>query len=167
MKDKIITLLQTIINKIRGLQMTAPIPQEKFADYLEEVIGVVNDADLDVPNELPAVGTNDKNKVLHTNESTGALEWAEGGALVACVVRGTLNKTWQEINDAIVGGIPSYTLRLEYEDQGSGIIANAYMALITGVFIDGNTYWITTGTDGQEDYEEYESIAPDGYPAII
>ena len=50
MKDKIITLLQTIINKIRGLQMTAPIPQEKFTGYLEDVIGVVNDADLDVPS---------------------------------------------------------------------------------------------------------------------
>ena len=31
-------------------------------------------------SELPDVGTNDKGKFLHTNESTGALEWAEGGS---------------------------------------------------------------------------------------
>ena len=30
-----------------------------------------------VPNELPPVGTSDKNKFLHTNGSTGAVEWAD------------------------------------------------------------------------------------------
>lgn len=29
--------------------------------------------------KLPTVGTSDKGKYLHTNESTGALEWAEAG----------------------------------------------------------------------------------------
>lgn len=29
--------------------------------------------------KLPAVGASDKGKYLHTNSSTGALEWAEGG----------------------------------------------------------------------------------------
>ena len=28
--------------------------------------------------KLPSVGTSDKDKFLHTNASTGALEWAEG-----------------------------------------------------------------------------------------
>lgn len=32
------------------------------------------------PNELPAVASTDRGKFLHTNESTGALEWAEGGS---------------------------------------------------------------------------------------
>ena len=32
------------------------------------------------PNELPDVGTSDKGKFLHANESTGALEWASGGS---------------------------------------------------------------------------------------
>ena len=30
--------------------------------------------------KLPTVGSSDKDKFLHTNASTGALEWAEGGS---------------------------------------------------------------------------------------
>lgn len=111
MKDKIITLLQTIINKIRGLQMTAPIPQEEYTEYLEDVIGVVNDSDLDVPNELPdttgaSVGDvlgldSDKNPAWITPSSGG-------GVLVVTDTDGTLNKTWQEINDADFAVILAY-----------------------------------------------------------
>lgn len=59
-------------------------------------------------SELPPVGTSDKNKFLHANESTGALEWAEGGSgggvLVVTDTDGTLDKTWQEIHDAMLSG---------------------------------------------------------------
>ena len=58
----------------------------------------------ETPNELPAVAAADKGKYLHTNESTGDLEWAEGGSgggvLVVTDTDGTLDKTWQEIADA-------------------------------------------------------------------
>lgn len=58
----------------------------------------------EAPNELPAVAAADKGKFLHTNESTGALEWAEGGSgggqLVVTLAESALNKTWQEIHDA-------------------------------------------------------------------
>ena len=59
----------------------------------------------ETPNELPAVAAADKGKYLHTNESTGDLEWATaggsgGGVLVVHDVDGTLDKTWQEIRDA-------------------------------------------------------------------
>lgn len=103
MKDKIITLLQTIINKIRGLQMTAPIPQEEFIEYLEDVIGVVNDSDLDVPNELPdttgasvgdVLGLDDNKNPAWITPSSG------GGVLVVTDTDGALDKTWQEIHDA-------------------------------------------------------------------
>ena len=40
----------------------------------------VNETAPQTPNELPDVGSSDKGKYLHTNESTGALEWAEGGS---------------------------------------------------------------------------------------
>ena len=39
----------------------------------------VNETAPQTPNELPDVGSSDKGKYLHTNESTGALEWSEGG----------------------------------------------------------------------------------------
>lgn len=62
----------------------------------------------ETPNELPAVAAADKGKFLHTNESTGALEWAEGGSgggvLVVHDVDGTLDKTWKEIRDAMLVG---------------------------------------------------------------
>ena len=61
-------------------------------------------------SELPAVEAADKGKFLHANESTGALEWAEGGSGGgALVVNGTwneagtecvLDKTYKEIYDA-------------------------------------------------------------------
>ena len=64
----------------------------------------------ETPNELPAVAAADKGKYLHTNESTGALEWAEGGSggggvlVVNAEYDGestyTLDKTWQECKDA-------------------------------------------------------------------
>jgi hypothetical protein len=65
----------------------------------------VGNATPEVPSELPAVGAGDKGKFLHTNESTGALEWSEGGGsgggvLVVHDVDGTLDKTWQDIVDA-------------------------------------------------------------------
>lgn len=62
----------------------------------------------ETPNELPAVAAADKGKYLHTNESTGALEWAEGGsgggALVVTDTDGALDKTWQVIHDAMLSG---------------------------------------------------------------
>ena len=60
---------------------------------------------------VPAVEDADKGKYLHANESTGALEWAEGGGsggggvlVVNAEYDGestyTLDKTWQECKDA-------------------------------------------------------------------
>lgn len=162
MKDKLITLLQTIINKIKGLQMTAPVPQEEYVEYLEDMIAVVNDADLDVPNELPAVAAGDKGKFLHTNESTGALEWAEGGSgggvLVVHDEDGTLDKTWQEIHDAIVGGMPCFVM----EDE-DGIT----IQLVTAVFIDSGSYYAAIGEENTGSYNEYTASSADDYPTVV
>lgn len=90
-----------------------------------------------VEDELPAVTSSDKDKYLHTNDSTGAVEWADapnelpavtdvdegkvltvnnsgvwvaanpssgGGVLVVTDTDGTLDKTWQEIHDAMLSG---------------------------------------------------------------
>lgn len=58
---------------------------------------------------VPAVEDADKGKYLHANESTGDLEWATaggsvGGVLVVTDTDGTLDKTWQEIHDAMLLG---------------------------------------------------------------
>ncbi len=66
---------------------------------------------------VPPVEDADKGKYLHANESTGALEWAEGGSgggvLVVTDTDGTLDKTWQEINDADFAVILAYRSQVE------------------------------------------------------
>ena len=58
----------------------------------------------DVPTELPSVESGDKDKYLHTNSSTGSLEWSSvssgGSAFMITDTDGTLDKTWKEINEA-------------------------------------------------------------------
>lgn len=59
---------------------------------------------------VPAVEDADKGKYLHANESTGDLEWAEGGSGGGVLVvhvdeEGALDKTWNEINAADVAFI--------------------------------------------------------------
>lgn len=78
---------------------------ESTSDTAYPTSATLNDAK---PAELPAVTASDAGKFLHTNESTGALEWAEGGSggvLVVHDVEGTLDKTWQKIHDTPVAVI--------------------------------------------------------------
>ncbi len=54
---------------------------------------------------VPAVEDADKGKYLHANESTGDLEWATaggsgGGVLVVTATDGTLDASYQDIEDA-------------------------------------------------------------------
>ena len=84
---------------------------DKFTASTADAYPAASSVSDNTDSELPAVGANDKNKFLHTNESTGDLEWAtaggSGGGVL--VVNGTwneagtectLDKTWQEIYDA-------------------------------------------------------------------
>ena len=66
----------------------------------------------DIPAELPNVGSNDKDKYLHTNASTGALEWvsAPGGGSNDIVIveidtaNATSSMTFDEIQAAATAG---------------------------------------------------------------
>lgn len=65
--------LQAILDKIAdGTETTLPVPSwnhEKFLAAIYDALG----------ETVPSVESTDKGKFLHANESTGALEWAEGG----------------------------------------------------------------------------------------
>ena len=85
---------------------------------------------------VPAVEDADKGKYLHANESTGDLEWATaggsgGGVLVASMnlETMTLNKTWQEIHDAVLNG--GAVLQIE----AMGIAAQLSAANNNGTYI--------------------------------
>ena len=58
-------------------------------------------------SDLPEVTANDKDKYLHTNASTGDLEWSAvsgGGGLVVTITGGDMNKTYNEIKQALQSG---------------------------------------------------------------
>lgn len=91
---------------------------------------------------VPAVEDADKGKYLHANESTGDLEWAEGGSgggvlVVTDTTEGqtsTLDKTWAEINaaDCVVirynDGSRDWRLTEVATGEGKGGVAvSAYM----------------------------------------
>lgn len=77
---------------------------------------------------LPSVGASDKNKFLHTNSSTGALEWSgvSGGAedfIITCTptsadMSGTTDKTAQEALAAYQAG-KNIKVRVYDGDDGS------------------------------------------------
>lgn len=108
---------------------------------------------------VPAVEDADKGKYLHANESTGALEWAEGGSgggvLVVTDTEGTLDKTWQEIHDAFVTG----AVRITY--------SNSSISNINRIYSDANTFGIQCVIEGKSGAAviSYVTSSADGYPA--
>lgn len=81
---------------------------------LEDDYGVSPDSLAEASGSLlPPVGTNDKGKFLHTNESTGEKEWAEVSGLPAVTdadngkVLSVVNGEWDKANAPI--GLPSTT----------------------------------------------------------
>ena len=112
----------------------------------------VNKVAPEAPNELPAVAAADKGKFLHTNESTGALEWAEGGSgggvLVVADTDGTLDKTWQEIHDAMLSG-------------GAVIQVEEAVNTVLKVYNSKGTYVVISAID-----DRYEASSTSGYPEM-
>lgn len=143
---KAVTRLQKFLAAIAG-DAVAPTPitnQEKLLFNIAEEMKAASASD------LPDIGSSDKNKFLHTNDSTGAVEWADapdglpavtdvdegkvltvnnsgewvaanpsgGGVLVVTDTDGTLDKTWQEIYDALplaVLDIPRLSMRVLFD----------------------------------------------------
>lgn len=85
-------------------------------DELVDKIATVYDP---ATSELPDVTSSDKNKYLHTNNSTGDLEWAEasGGVFPITVTRVnnklTSDKEIQEIREAISAGLEPFVISVD------------------------------------------------------
>lgn len=116
----------------------------------------------DTSSELPSVGASDKNKFLHANESTGALEWAEGGSGGGVlVVNGTwsdnvctLDKTWQEIHDGGFGVVKF----VDYD----GV---TYLPILA-VYSNFGSYNVSAMTEGESSLTTliFQVSSESGYP---
>lgn len=103
---------------------------------------------------VPPVEDADKGKYLHANESTGDLEWAEGGSgggvLVVTVTTSgetkTMDKTWQEIADADVVHVKD----------------GEYRAIVNKV--TANDHRVSLGAGAQGMATLYTAPSADGYP---
>lgn len=93
--------------------------------------------------ELPSFNENDKGKVLTINSESGALGWEEGsgggssggGVLVVHIDddTGALNKTWQEITNALKSGtLP--VICYETPDGGGSIEQIAITSVESGAY---------------------------------
>lgn len=115
----------------------------------------------DTSSELPSVGTSDKNKFLHTNESTGALEWAEGGSGGGVLVvnvdeNGTLDKTWQEIHDGGFG-----VVEMDRNNE-----KNYYPIITVGQGI--SQYYVIVIYSGESLAKlRFKATSADGYPVVV
>ena len=151
-------------------EITLDAPETRIERFLAAALGMEG-VELDEPQTrierylytlaqkggVPAVEDADKGKYLHANESTGDLEWATaggsgGGVLVVHDVSDTLDKTWQEIYDAILSG--GAVIAFDGETI-AGIIESA------GVDIN-QEYQVTTCFE-----DIYMTATADGYPTLL
>ena len=125
-----------------------------------------------VEDELPAVTSSDKDKYLHTNDSTGALEWAEGGSggggLVVTDTAGTLDKTWQEIHDAMLNGIVMVNV-VSVDGNEETLKTYIFISTLIGTDKGGNPYYMASaiGFAGENAVgRDYTTNSASGYPVL-
>ncbi len=157
MKDQLIQLFTSLMAKIPQ-EIEPPVPSEKWEQYLGDVLSLIVNTDIDEPTPLPDVGSGDKGKFLHTNESTGALEWADGGSGGGVLVvtpdeNDTLDKTWQEIYDAFATGVVRF-------DNGDGLVS------VTGVYESSGNDYIVMVSDGGDIKASFIASSADSYPGL-
>lgn len=137
----------------------------------------------DVPSELPTVGASDKDKYLHTNDSTGAVEWTDapdGLPAVTDVDAGkvlTVNNSgvWVAQNPASGGGAlvvtdTNGTLDKTWQEIHDAF-PNVYIAkdgtmyTILTIYEDRGKYGVVMA-DGGSATAIFVATSASGYPSI-
>lgn len=96
-------------------------------------------------------------EVIALHKALGGGGSSGGGMLVVHDARGTLDKTWQEIHDAVVAG-QFIVIQFENDD---GI----FWSYISSVESDSSYYRVNVFNPGPMATSEFGTDSPTGYPA--
>lgn len=117
-----------------GSTSNLPEPESRMDAYLDYI---ARNGGGGGGSSLPEVTSSDKDKYLHTNSSTGDLEWSAvsgggGGALRVAITTEDMgqtyetDKTWQEIYDAVTTGAGAFGVIDMGQTVALGYFADIY-----------------------------------------
>lgn len=126
-------------------------PLNRQEEWYQEMIDAIGEGG---GGGLPEVTSEDKGKYLHVNDSTGDLEWSDaggsgGGPLVVTDTDSTLDKTWQEILDAMLSG--GAVIQLSETD----------VQTVLRVYLGKGTYAVISASG-----DRYLAPSASGYPTL-
>lgn len=125
--------------------------------YLEAILAKLNG---DNPPDVPTPSWNIEKYLAAI---LGAMDSVGGTMVVTAAYDETvdnqvLDKTWQEINDAVRAGTLVFV-----KDTASELVTQN---VVSGVGQEPNYYYVGIGLEGTSTYAEYSSISASGYPAL-
>lgn len=181
---KAVTRLQKFLAAIAG-DAVAPTPitnQEKLLFNIAEEMKAASASD------LPDIGSSDKNKFLHTNGSTGAVEWADVPKELPSVSETdegkvlTVNNSgeWVAQTPASGGGVlvvtdTDGTLDKTWQDiydADFAVVVRSSAAgkkkyAVTEVMHDRDNTEFSVNLITGDDMESYTASSADGYPTLF
>lgn len=158
------TRLERFLAAAAGVEgITLDEPETRIEKYLYKIA--------QCSGGVPPVEDADKGKYLHANESTGDLEWASGGGssggvLVVTDTDGTLDKTWEEINAAVKGGLVYVGVQYGDEVVNQGIIYSTEITRNRQGEVIGYSVSALYRSSATPSFCDWTTETADGYPVL-